>query len=143
VRRVARDQPNVTRHTRPLLAGKVELHLPGDHPEDLLVRMLVHRGVGSRFHLPEHHHLLLAHENPARDLVADALLRQILESCVALHHGNGHGNHLLATSGCSSGLRVIATVAVDLPPVKSQPAKTLVITVHSTRVVDQSSARMG
>src|SRR5262249_21542732 len=68
VRRVARDHGDVAGHARPLLAGEREFHLPRQDPEDLLVGMLVRGGVGAGFHVPEDHHLLLAHEDPARDL---------------------------------------------------------------------------
>jgi hypothetical protein len=81
----------VARAAHPLLAVEVELHPARDHPEDLLVRMLVARGVRPRLHLPEDDHALVAYQDAAADLVADLLLGELLEVDVTVHHGDRHG----------------------------------------------------
>src|SRR4029453_9382429 len=98
VRGVPGDHPAVPGPAGSLLAVEVELHTAGDHPEDLLVRMLVARGMGARLHLPEHDHALVAHHDAAGDLVADLLLGHVLQVHVAGHHGDRHG--ALLGGGC-------------------------------------------
>src|SRR4029453_16773299 len=58
VRRVPGDHAAIPRPARALLAVEIELHPSREHPEDLLVRMLMARGVRARLHSPEHDHAL-------------------------------------------------------------------------------------
>src|SRR5439155_19286736 len=81
----AHDDADVYGTARPLLAAQAELHRARDQPEDLLVRVLVGGGVGARLHRPPDHHLLVADEHAARDLVGDLLLGQASERVKALH----------------------------------------------------------
>src|SRR5262249_37660237 len=73
-----------------LIVAQAELHLALEHPEDLLVRVLVGCRVGAGLHRPPDDHLLVADENAARDLVGNFLLRKVLERVIAVHvtHAN-------------------------------------------------------
>src|SRR4030095_7846497 len=91
VGRIAGEDPAIARAAHALVTVEVELHPARDHPEDLLVRMLVARGMRPRLHVPEDDHALVPHHDAAGDLFADLLLGQLLEADVAVHHGDGHG----------------------------------------------------
>jgi len=90
----ARNQAQVAGTTDPLVAAEAKLHLALEHPEDLLVRMLVSGRVRACLHRPPHDHFLVAGQDAARDLVRNLLLREICEGVIALHAR--HGGHLLA-----------------------------------------------
>src|SRR5262249_48096274 len=69
---IARD------HRTPLVAH-AEIHLALEHPNDLLVRVLMRAGMRARLDFPPHDHSMLARKNAALDLVIDTLPRQLLE----------------------------------------------------------------
>src|SRR2546427_4144559 len=81
----ARDHAEVTGAARPLFVAEAKLHRPLDHPEELLVRVLMGGRVDARLHRPPDDHLVVADEDPSRDLVRDFLFGQVLERVVALH----------------------------------------------------------
>src|SRR5215831_987309 len=91
VRRVPGHDPAVARPAGALLAVEVELHPSRDHPEDLLVWMLMAGRVGPRLHAPEDDHALVPDHDATGDLVADLLLGHVLQVHVAGHHGDRHG----------------------------------------------------
>src|SRR4051794_37536574 len=53
---VARNHADVAGRAHAPLRPHPEIHPPGEHPECLLVRMLVRRGVGTRLHGPPDDH---------------------------------------------------------------------------------------
>jgi hypothetical protein len=87
----ARDHAEITRTTHALLAPETEFHPPRQHHEHLLGRVPMGRGVRARLHRPPDDHLLVADEDPARDLVGNLLFREVLERVKALHAGHGVG----------------------------------------------------
>src|SRR5215471_5158739 len=78
---IARD------HRTPLVAH-AEIHLALEHPNDLLVRVLMRAGMRARLDFPPHDHSMLARKNAALDFVIDTLPRQLLERAEPRHRGH-------------------------------------------------------
>jgi hypothetical protein len=63
-----------------LIVADAEIHLALKHPNNLLMWMVMGRGVRARFHFPPHNHSLPSREDTALDFVSDALPRQLFKS---------------------------------------------------------------
>src|SRR5262249_6825087 len=81
----ARDDGHRARAARASLVAEPEVHLAGQHPEDLLVRVRVGRRIHAGLHRPPDDHGLLAREDAARDLVGDLFLGKVLQGEEAWH----------------------------------------------------------
>src|SRR5262249_46924084 len=73
----------------PALLAPAEIPLSPDHPEDLLVRMLVGAGVSAFLVAPPHDHAALAGDDAPRDLGVDALGLDGLQRAEAGERGHG------------------------------------------------------
>src|SRR5207253_2326086 len=106
----ARDDGEVARAAHAPLVAEAELHRALEHPEYLLVRVAVCRGVSARPHAPEHDHLLLPDEDAARDLVPHLFFGEQGQTRESLHGGDRHDMGLLGSPKAS-----IAAFAVKRP----------------------------
>src|SRR6516165_6675852 len=79
---------DIARVHRTLLVADAEIHLALEHPNDLLVRMLMRARMRARLDFPPHDHSMLAGKNAALDFVIDALPRQLLERAEPRHRGH-------------------------------------------------------
>src|SRR5262245_34078681 len=82
---VAGNNCNVAPDHRTPLVADAEVHLALEHPNDLLMRMLMRRGMRARLDFPPHDHSMLPRKNAALDLVIDTLPRQCLERAKPRH----------------------------------------------------------
>src|SRR5215470_16673704 len=73
---VAGNNCDIPREHRTPLVADAEVHLALEHPNDLLVRMLMRTSLRARLDFPPHDHSLLARKNAALDFVVDTLPRQ-------------------------------------------------------------------
>src|SRR5262245_18313994 len=85
----ARNHSEHAGAARALVVPDPDVHPPRQHPEGLLMRVLVRGGVRSCLHRPPDLNLFLPCENAAADLVRDLLLREILQRAEALHDRHG------------------------------------------------------
>src|SRR2546425_2532954 len=98
-----RRPPRSTLFPYTTLFRSAEFHPALEHPEHLLVRVAVRRGVSARPHAPEHDHLLLPDEDAARDLVPHLLFGQQGQTRESLHGGDRHYPDLLGSPKASTG----------------------------------------
>src|SRR6202035_1166315 len=83
---VARNHSNIARDHRSLIVPDAKIHPPLEHPNNLLVRMLVRRGMCARLHFPPHDHSLLAGNDTPLNFISDALPLQSCKLAEARHH---------------------------------------------------------
>src|SRR5262244_2483560 len=82
---VAGNNCDIAREHRTPLVADAEVHLPFEHPNDLLVRMSMRTSVRARLDFPPHDHSMLARKNAALDFVIDTLPRQFLQRAEPKH----------------------------------------------------------
>jgi hypothetical protein len=71
----AGDYRHIARFHCLLLVADTKVHRAFDHPNDLLMRMLVSGGMRARLHAPINHCSLPAGDDPAPYFVSNLLLR--------------------------------------------------------------------
>jgi hypothetical protein len=91
---VAGYHGNVTGDHRPLFVPDAEIHLALEHPNNLLVRMLMSSRMGACFHFPPDDHSLLASENTAFDFIGDTLPRQFRKCAEARYNRHPASAHM-------------------------------------------------
>src|SRR5262245_37124072 len=85
---VAGNNCNIARDHRTPRVADAEIHLALEHPNDLLVRMLMRAGMRARLDFPPHDHSMLSRKNAALNSVSDTLPRQFLKRAEPRHHGH-------------------------------------------------------
>jgi hypothetical protein len=73
---VARNYRNITPDHRPPIVSDAEVHPTVEHPNNLLVRMLVRSGMCARLHFPPHDYALFPGKHTPLNFIGDALPRR-------------------------------------------------------------------
>src|SRR5262249_44701467 len=82
---IAGNNCNIAPDHRTPFVADAEIHFALEHPNDLLVRMLMRTSVRARLDFPPHDHSVLARKNAALNFVIDTLPRQFLERAEPRH----------------------------------------------------------
>ena len=73
---IARYHRDIAGDHRPTLSPYTEIQLASEHPNNLLVRMLMSRGMCARFHFPPHDHFMASREYAPLNFFGETLQRQ-------------------------------------------------------------------
>src|SRR5947209_4785567 len=83
---VAGNNCNIAPDHRTPLAADAEIHLALEHPNDLLVRMLMRTGMRARLDFPPHDHSMLPRKDATLNFISDTLPRQFRKRAEPGHH---------------------------------------------------------